>query len=123
MQLTESHSRVRNGIYRNQSRIIQHCMWYMSRSTISLTQLSSVTSPQIAWTQTTATVFFNSLVISDFSKEDTKHVYQCTVTRIGTDDLHGLYPRSGPRRLCLLGEERDGRMKGEGGTEGECERL
>ena len=46
----------------------------------------------------------NYLIFTNFSKEDTEYVYQCMVTMIGTDDLHGLYPRSGPRRLHLLGE-------------------
>lgn len=45
----------------------------------------------------------NYLVIADFSEEDTKYVYQCRITRIGSDDLRGLYPHSGPRRLRLLG--------------------
>ena len=43
----------------------------------------------------------NYLIFTNFSKEDTEYVYQCMVIVIGTDDL---YPRSGPRRLRLLGE-------------------
>lgn len=46
----------------------------------------------------------NSLIITDLSKEDTEYNYYCTVTRIGSDDLHGNYPRSGPKQLHLLGE-------------------
>lgn len=60
----------------------------------------------------------NTLVIENFSKEDTGKSFSCYIRKIGSDDFLGEYPESGPRRLLMLGElwggrrERRGRIQG-----------
>ena len=68
----------------------------------------------------------HTLVIRDFDEDDTESSFYCYIRMIGTDDLGGDYPVSGPRRLAKLGElwrEEEGKKvggggRGEGGMEG-----
>ena len=46
----------------------------------------------------------HTLVIRDFDEDDTESSFYCYIRMIGTDDLGGEYPVSGPRRLAKLGE-------------------